>query len=119
MMHGFEKAGLQVVVTVYEGKAVQVMYSKLKKDALGRPEPLSTTEIKTLLDANGQGEAWDKAVSELVAPNTEGWLAKLKTGLVIATHNKQSQTLSIITKDFNSLVAGGSKKEERQALEGF
>jgi hypothetical protein len=119
VMHGFEKAGMTVAVTIHDSKVVQIMFWKIEKDAAGKPQPLDAIEIKTLLDANGGGQEWEEAPANEIPPDTEAWYTKLDDGVVLATYARTAGRLTLVTQQFSRAISKSAGNKEKERLKGF
>jgi hypothetical protein len=118
-MHGFKKAGMTISVTIHDSKVVQIMFWKNEEDATGNPQPLDDVEIRTLLNANSDGQSWDSAPASEVPPDTQGWYTKIGDLVVLASFATQASRLTLITLPFSRLIATNKEDKSRSSLEGF
>lgn len=102
----FQKGGFEIDVSVNDGVSVQETFKKLNG------QPLTLGEVRTLLDANGQGMTWE--APELIQ---QGKMWKRDDGAVAIVG--ADGALTIKTKDLISKESTARKEEQHPTLEGF
>jgi len=111
----FQKAGLQITVHYFDGKADVVIYSKVKEDVLGRSEEFSSTEIDVLLKSNAGEKAW---LVQRADPFQKFWVTE--DGALIASYrNTKSRALIILTKESANRKKLETEAHEKSQLEGL
>ena len=59
----YQKSGLGILITFFNGKADSIAYRKIATNALGKGEQLSENEIEILLNNNSGGVPWKKRLA--------------------------------------------------------
>lgn len=109
----FMKAGLAVGVSLIDGRAAMINFQKVEKDSLGIPEPISDTEIETLLAANAVGK-W-RAVDSPVGKKQ--WWSE--DGKSFAQQDLMRPSLTIMSRAFHEALVDVAQQTEEKYLEGF
>jgi hypothetical protein len=111
----YQKAGLNIFITFWNGKASMIFFSKMERGALDNPDDLSDAEIQTLLDANSGGSTWKK--SEALLFMKSQWTTA--DGKLNAQYESPQNYLFVVTAAYNAHREKERAKEEKKALEGF
>jgi hypothetical protein len=110
---GFVKDGLYVVVTVYQGKAVDIMFRKLDGT------PFNASEVKELLTANG-GTSW--MVRKVEESDKLEWATKDGTKLAMLGPNRNAEigrVLTVWTNEWQRTLEEQEKSDAKKKLKGF
>ena len=110
----YERAGINIGVIFFEGKADSIFYMKKERTALGKPIPLSENEIEIFLNSNAEGRNWK--VRPMVSLNRE-W--EVEGGELQASYVAFENILAICTSGFIRREQEKKNQGERKALEGF
>jgi hypothetical protein len=110
----YQKSGLAIIITFFNGKSDSIAYRKIATNALGKGEQISENEVEILLNSNSGGVPWKKRA---VISMNRNW--KTENGERLATYVTDKRLLIVATKDY--LARGKAKKaaKECQNLEGF
>lgn len=111
----YQKAGMNIFITFWNGRASMIFFSKIERGALDNPGDLSDAEIQTLLDANSGGSTWKK--SEALMFMKSQWTTA--DGKLNAQYESPQNYLFIVTSAYNAHREKERAKEEKRALEGF
>jgi hypothetical protein len=103
----FQKGGFQVSITLIDGVSVSENFWKLNG------EPLSLTEVRTLLAANTQGHGWEAPV---VVHGEKVWL---RDDSATARLDATGTSLLIKSKELIAAQAEAKKVAQKPTLEGF
>ena len=110
----YQKSGLGILITFFNGKADAITYRKIATNALGKGEPLSEHEVEILLNSNSGGAPW-KSVA--VISMNRNW--KTENGELQAAYNTIENLLMVGTKDYLAREKAKKDANEGKNLEGF
>jgi hypothetical protein len=102
----FQKGGFQVNVTVVDGLSVAEMFKKLNG------QPMTISEVRTLLGANAQGHEWEAPES---APGGKMWTRDDSATALLADDG----SLLIKSRELVSKEVAARRVEHAPSLEGF
>ena len=108
----FIKGDFQIQIAFYDGKAGLIVFMKASGLA-GVHEPLSDTEIATLMRANGSKSPWKQEKDS--PPGGRGWVTE--DGLLFAMYEKNQ--LWIGTKAGMTRYFRDAAAKEKMKMEGF
>ena len=77
----YQKSGLGIIITFFNGKADSIVYRKIATNALGKGEQISENEVEILLNNNSGGVPWKKRA--VISMNRE-W--ETENGELLATY---------------------------------
>ena len=106
----YRQAGLNVMVTFWEGKAAMIFYSKIGKSPLGQPEAMSAAEQEAVLQSNSGGSKWMIKSEEIALMKME-WATE--DGKLTAQHDGKKSYLGIMTAPFAKHLAAARKQREK------
>jgi spore coat protein CotH len=110
----YQKSGLAIIITFFNGKADSIGYRKIATNALGKGEQLSENEVEILLNSNSGGVSWKQRAVISVNRNWE-----TEDGEFLATYSTFENLLKVGTKDFRAREKAKKEAKESQNLEGF
>ena len=110
----YQKAGLGVIVTFYEGKADAIAYRKIAENALGKGERISDNEIDFLLKGNSGDTPWKKR--SVISMNRE-W--ESENSNLLATYIMFENLLMVATQDYLAREKAKKNAQEGKNLDGF
>ena len=110
----YQKSGLAIIISFFNGKADSVVYRKIATNALGKGEQLSENEIEILLNNNSDGVPWKKLLAISMNRNWE-----TENGEVLATYITFENLLKVGTKDYEAREKAKKDAKESKHLEGF
>lgn len=113
----YNKSGLNIFVTFYDGRAGEIFFEKEEKDALGNPQELSQAEIESLLAANSGERQWKKVSPLESGFGSEGWLRDDKSALAVYVTLKNR--LIFTDMGFSDMRSKNIKASEQENLDGF
>lgn len=91
----YQKSGLGIIITFFNGKADAIAYTKIAKNVLGKGEQISENEVEILLNSNSGGVPWKKGA--VISMNRE-W--ETEDGELLATYITFENLLMVGTKDY-------------------
>jgi len=113
----YNKAGLNIFATFYEGRAGCIFFEKEEENALGKPEKLSTAEIESLLEANSGGKEWKKVSALEAGFGNEGWVLEDKSARAI--YGMFESRLIFLATDYSEIQTKNQRAREKKSLDGF
>jgi hypothetical protein len=119
----YQKSGLAIIISFFDGKAASVVYRKIATNALSKGEQLSENEIEILLKSNSGGVPWKKRVAISITKNweTDSMIKHWETenGELLATYLTFDNLLMVGTKDHLAREKAEKAAKESKNLEGF
>lgn len=113
----YNKAGLNIFATFYEGRVGEIFFEKEETNALGKAQKLSQAEIEALLAANGGGKEWKKVSPLQSGFGNQGWLLDDKSALAI--YMSLENRLIFTDMGFSTIRTKNIEAREQQNLDGF
>jgi hypothetical protein len=110
----YQKSGLTIIITFFNGKADSIVYAKNATNALGKREQISETEVEILLNNNSGSVPWKKR--GVISMDGE-W--ETENGELLATYITSQNSLNIGTKDYLARTRANKAAKESKNLEGF
>jgi hypothetical protein len=111
----YQKAGLLVLITFWNGSAQYIIIGKSERDAIDRPVKMSDAEIETIVQAN--------AGDQKTKPGSEGGVLdkawETLDGKRIALYMFDSNVLVLSTKAYALEKQRLKAETEKKNLEGF
>ncbi len=109
----YQKAGLEITVLFYVGKAAFIVFQKPEENAYGNANELSLPEIEVLLKANGGGKKWQ------VIPRRSGLAWVLDDESALALYADGPNFLTIQTAEYEAAEAANRRAKDEENLNGF
>lgn len=110
----FVKAGYQISVVFGKDKAEAMEIRKIEKNALGASLPLTSSELETLLKANGGGKEWKPTDAQILE---KSW--QTEDVSATATYSMNTNNLRIFSKIFMDRSIAEAAAKEKENLKGF
>ncbi len=111
-----QKAGLEVRCAFYEGKCDQIIFQHIERGADGKRLPLTELELKTLMEANSEGKAWEKGLEDTEFGSVIWELGDLMTASLFT---RPDSSLTIATKSWFDRAKAKMNPEKKGPLKDF
>jgi hypothetical protein len=113
----YEKAGLRIIATIYQGKVGSIFFEKIKENALGKSVEFSNAEVSALLEANGGGNEWTPVSPLQAGFGNKGWL--LEDGSAMALLVGFENRLIFTSMELSRIQEENKRKRQQENLEDF